>query len=145
MKGEKLSMEIKVTQLENVKFSIETRGHSVLSDQPAANGGQDAGMTPPELLLASLGSCAAFYAVQYLKTRNLAFSGVQVSVTAEKLTQPGRLGNFRIHVTSPVPLTGEQSEALIRSVHHCTIHNTLLSAPQIDIELETPEPAVTRP
>jgi len=58
-------------------------------------------MTPPELLLASLGSCAAFYAVQYLKTRNLAETGVEVTVTAEKLKQPARVGNFRIHVVCP--------------------------------------------
>jgi hypothetical protein len=51
-------------------------------------------MTAPELLLASLGSCADFYAVQYLKTRNLAEIGVEASVTANKLKQPARIGNF---------------------------------------------------
>jgi hypothetical protein len=30
------------------------------SDQPVENGGDDSAMTPPELFLASLGSCAAF-------------------------------------------------------------------------------------
>jgi hypothetical protein len=56
-------------------------------------------------------------------------------VTAAKLKNPGRLGNFRIQVACPVPLTQEQTEGLIRSVHHCTIHNTLLSPPKIDIDL----------
>ncbi len=92
-------------------------------------------MTPPELLLASLGSCAAFYAVQFLKTRNLAETGVEVSVTAEKLKSPARVGNFKIHVACPVSLTEEQTEGLMRSVHHCLIHNTLLSPPEIAIEL----------
>ncbi len=96
-------------------------------------------MTPPELLLASLGSCAAFYAVQYLKTRNLADSGVEVTVTADKLKHPARLGNFNIHVTCPVPLTEEQREGLTRSVHSCLIHNTLLAPPEIRIELAIPE------
>jgi putative redox protein len=128
-------MELKVTQLDGVKFAVQSHSHTILSDQPVDNGGTDEGMTPPELLLASLGSCAAFYAVQYLKTRNLADSGVEVTVTAEKLKQPGRLGNFRIHVVSPVELSEEQAEALVRSVHHCTIHNTLLSAPNIEIDL----------
>jgi uncharacterized OsmC-like protein len=100
-------------------------------------------MTPPELLLASLGSCAAFYAVQYLKTRNLAQSGVEVSITAEKLKQPARLGNFRIHVVSPVSLTEEQTEGLMRSVHSCLIHNTLLTPPEIKIELEIGEHATS--
>jgi hypothetical protein len=47
--------------------------------------------------------------VQYLKTRNFAQSGMEVSITAEKLKQPARLGNFRIHVVSPASLTEEQT------------------------------------
>ncbi len=137
-------MEVKVTQLDGVQFSIQARTHSILSDQPGENGGNDTGMTPPELLLASLGSCAAFYAVQYLRTRHLAENGVGVSVTAEKLTQPGRVGNFRIHVACPVPLTQEQHDGLMRSVHHCTIHNTLLSPPHIEIDLSAPEAVSAR-
>ncbi|MGD0940162.1 MAG: OsmC family protein [Terracidiphilus sp.] len=132
-------MEVKITHLDQVKFTVQARSHSIMCDQPADNGGEDSGMTPPELLLASLGSCAAFYAAQYLKTRNLAQSGVEVMVTAEKLKQPARLGNFRIHVVSPVSLTEEQTEGLMRSVHHCLIHNTLLSPPEIAIELTTSE------
>lgn len=128
-------MEVKVTHLSQAQFEIQSRSHKIISDQPADNGGEDVGMTPPELLLASLGSCAAFYAVQYLKTRNLDYSGVEVSVTAEKLKQPGRIGNFRIRVTCPTQLTLEQRESLMRSVRHCTVHNTLMTAPQIEIDL----------
>ena len=135
-------MEVKITHVDHVKFAIQSRSHTIVCDQPAENGGEDSGMTPPELLLASLGSCAAFYAVQYLKTRNLAQSGVEVSITAEKLKQPARLGNFRIHVVSPVSLTEEQTEGLMRSVHACLIHNTLLTPPEIKIDLAIAEPAV---
>jgi uncharacterized OsmC-like protein len=136
-------MEVKVKHLDQVKFSIQSRTHTIVCDQPAESGGEDSGMTPPELMLASLGSCAAFYAVQYLKTRELAKSGVEVTVTAEKLKQPARLGNFQIHVTCPVPLTEIQTEGLMRSVHLCVIHNTLLSPPEIKIELRVSEAAAT--
>ena len=132
-------MEVKITHLDKVKFAIHSRSHSIICDQPTENGGEDSGMTPPELLLASLGSCAAFYAVQYLNTRNLAETGVEVTVTAEKLKQPARVGNFRVHVVCPVSLTEEQTEGLMRSVHHCLVHNTLLTPPEIAIELTTKE------
>jgi len=132
-------MEVKITHLDRVKFAIQSRSHTILCDQPAENGGEDCGMTPPEFLLASLGSCAAFYAVQYLKTRNLAETGVEVTVTAEKLKQPARVGNFRVHVACPVSLTEEQTEGLMRSVHHCLVHNTLLTPPEIAIDLTTKE------
>ena len=137
-------MEVKVTHLDQVKFAIHSRSHSILCDQPSENGGEDSGMTPPELLLASLGSCAAFYAVQYLKTRNLDDRGVEVSVTAEKLKQPARIGNFRIHVSCPVALTEEQEQAVMHSVHHCLVHNTLLAPPEIKIELAVGEAALRR-
>jgi uncharacterized OsmC-like protein len=128
-------MEVKVCQIEGVKFDIQARSHRIACDQPVENGGTDCGMTPPEFLLASLGSCAAFYAAEYLRTRNLAKSGLEVSVTAEKLLKPARLGNFRVLVTSPVALTAEQNEGMMRSVHHCLVHNTLLSLPEIHIEI----------
>jgi len=137
-------MEVKITHLDKVKFAIQSRSLSMICDQPTENGGEDSGMTPPELLLASLGSCAAFYAVQYLKTRNLAETGVEVTVTPEKLKQPARVGNFRVHVVCPVPLTEEQTEGLMRSVHHCLVHNTLQSPPEIKIELAIAEPAMAR-
>ena len=135
-------MEVKVKQIDRFKFRVEARTHAVVCDQPVENGGEDGGMTPPELMLASLGACAEFYAVQYLRTRKLEDRGVEVSVTAEKLMQPARLGNFRIHVTCPAALTLEQTEGLRRSVYHCLIHNTLLSVPQVEIELAVGEPAV---
>jgi uncharacterized OsmC-like protein len=122
-------MEVKITHLDKVKFAIHSRSHSVICDQPTENGGEDSGMTP------------AFYAMQYLKTRNLAETGVEVTVTAEKLKQPARVGNFRVHVVCPVSLTEEQTEGLTRSVHHCLVHNTLLTPPEIKIELAVAEPA----
>jgi uncharacterized OsmC-like protein len=128
-------MEVKVSHVDGVRFAIQARSHVVTSDQPLDNGGEDSGMTPPEFLLASLGSCAAYYAVEYLRTRNLAQTGVEVSVSAEKLLKPARLGNFRIHVLSPVELNPQHSEGLVRAVHHCLVHNTLLSPSEITIDL----------
>lgn len=135
-------MEIKVKTLDHFKFAIQSRSHSIICDQPIENGGQDAGMSPPEFLLASLGSCAQFYALQYLRARNLDDSGLDVTVSAEKLKQPARLGNFVIQVTCPAHLTEEQTVGLRRSVHLCLIHNTLLSQPEIHIELTVGVPAL---
>src|SRR5450759_301207 len=90
----KQKMEVLVKHLGNVKFSAAARGHHIVCDQPAENSGNDEGMTPPELLLASLGACAGFYAAQYLKTRSLSTEGLEVRVTAEKALHPARLGSF---------------------------------------------------
>jgi uncharacterized OsmC-like protein len=133
-------LEINVEHLGEVQFEIQTRGHKLICDQPAEAGGFDEGMTPPEFLLASLGSCAGYYAADYLKRQKLAVAGTRVRVTAEKVTGPARLDRFRISVEAPVPLTEKQQEGLHRAVEHCLVHNTLLHPPKIEIVLE-PAPA----
>jgi hypothetical protein len=60
---------------------------------------------------------------------------VEVTVTADKLKQPARLGNFQLRVECPVALSELQTEGLMRSVKNCLVHNTLLSPPEIKIEL----------
>lgn len=137
-------MEVEITHLDQAKFAIHSRSHSIICDQSAKNGWEDVGVTPPELVLASFGSCAAFYAVQYLKTRNVAETGVEVTVNAEKLKRPARVGNFRAHVVCPVSTPEGQTEGLMRSVHHCLVHNTLLTPPEIAIDLARKEIFVLR-
>lgn len=131
-------MEISVEHLGAVQFEIKARQHVIASDQPSENGGFDEGMTPPELMLASLGSCAAFYAAMYLRKHKLAESGTRVRVTAEKLKNPARLDDFRIFVDVPAGLEPKHIEGLQDAVHRCLIHNTLLNPPSISIEIQSP-------
>ena len=130
-------MEVEILHKGEVKFEAITRGHRVICDQPATNGGFDSGMTPPEFLLVSLGTCVGYYAAEYLKTRSLPADGLRVKVTAEKITQPARLGRFQIEVTAP-DLDAHHQAGILRAVKSCLIHNTLLHAPAIDIVLNAP-------
>src|SRR6266567_6743463 len=98
-------MEVSVVHLGSVQFEIRARQHTMVCDQPLENGGYDEGMTPPELLLASLASCAGFYAAQYLRKYKLALEGTRVRVTAEKVKDPARVDHFRIEIDSPVGLS----------------------------------------
>jgi uncharacterized OsmC-like protein len=126
-------MESLAKYIGGVKFEVESRGHKVVCDQPPTNGGADAGMTPPELLLAALSTCAGFYAVQYLKTRNLPTAGVAVNVKAQKAAQPARVGSFQIEVSVPELEDERHREGVLRAVKSCLIHNTLLNPPSIEI------------
>lgn len=130
-------MELTVRYLEGVKFEAEARGHKVVCDQPLDNGGTDAGMTPPEFMLASLGTCAGFYAAQYLRTRRLPTEGLEIKVEAEKAKEPARLGSFMIHVNIP-DVEERHRDGVMRAVKSCLIHNTLLHPPAIDIAIHTP-------
>jgi uncharacterized OsmC-like protein len=130
-------MEVLVEHLGAVQFEVKARNHTLISDQPAENKGFDEGMTPPELFLASLGSCAAFYAVDYLKRNDLSQEGCKVRVTAAKAKAPARLDNFHIEVEVPESLTADQVKGVDEAVHRCLIHNTLLQPPKMEVEVKT--------
>lgn len=132
-------MEIQVEHLGDLQFEIKARRHSIVSDQPPENGGFDEGMTPPELLLASLGSCAGFYATQYLRKHKLATEGTIVRVNAEKAKDPARLDDFRIALEVPGEISATDIEGIEQAVHHCLIHNTLLHPPKISIDVKAAE------
>ena len=137
-------MEVTVEHLGAVQFEIKSREHTIASDQPPENGGYDEGMTPPGLLLASLGSCAGFHAAQYLRKHKLATEGTRVRVTAEKVKDPPRIDDFQIEVETPIELTVEHRAGVERAVAHCLIHNTLLHPPKMRIQIKETAGAAVR-
>lgn len=132
-------MEAVIRHLGNLKFEAMARGHRLLCDQPVENQGTDKGMTPPELLLASLGTCAGYYAAQYLQTRGLSAQRVAIRVSADKATQPARLASFVIEVETP-DVDPKHHDGLLRAVKACLIHNTLSHIPSIDLHVHTAAP-----
>lgn len=128
-------MEVTVEHLGDVQFEIRARKHTIASDQPEESGGFDEGMTPPELMLASLGACEGYYAVQYLRKKGLATEGTRIRVTADKKTGPGRLDNFKIQIDLPVAIGEEHKKGVEEAVHRCLIHNTLERPPKITIAI----------
>ena len=124
-------MEIKIQYDGGVRFTADARGHRVVCDQPISNAGTDTGMTPPEFLLASLGTCAGYYAAQYLKNHGLPADGLEIDVHAEKELRPARLARFRIEVVA-AGLPPEHEAGLLRAVNACLIKNTLAQPPVIE-------------
>ena len=130
-------MEVSVEHLGGVQFEIKAREHTIACDQPLENGGYDEGMTPPELLLASLGSCVGFYAAMYLKKHKISTEGTRVHVSAEKAKAPPRMEDFCITVEVPAELGNNHKRGIEEAVHQCLIHNTLLNPPKINLEVQS--------
>jgi len=128
-------MEVVVDHLGDVQFEATARGHKLICDQPVENGGYDEGMTPPELLLASLGTCAGYYAAEYLRSRNLPQEGLRIRVAAQKAKSPARLADFKIEIELSQSLDERHQEGVLRATRSCLIHNTLLNAPAIRVEM----------
>lgn len=131
-------LEVITNHLGAAQFEITARNHKVYCDQPVESGGFDEGLTPPELMLGSLGACAAYYAVDFLKRSKLPAEGVRVRTTAEKVQGPPRLDDIHIELDYPTALEPRHHKGLLDAVRKCLLHNTLLHTPKIRIDLVVP-------
>jgi putative redox protein len=117
-------------------YAITARGHQVLTDQPVADGGSDAAVTPTELLVASLASCVAFYTGRYLLRHGLDRAGLAITAEFDMAAgRPARVGAVRLRITVPGGVPAQRTDALLAVASHCTVHNTLRQQPDVSIEL----------
>ena len=119
-----------------MKFKVTCRNHSIITDQPESEEGTDQGMTPVELLNASLSACAAYYASLFLKRHIQDLMGLEVRCTWGYSESPHRVGVINLTIVPPRVLTKQEKTGLLRSIEHCTIDNTLKHTPEIRINIE---------
>lgn len=127
-------MDVRIRHGKGKKIEAFARFHRIVTDQPFEEGGMEAGMTPPELMLASLGCCAMHYAAEYLRARGLPPDNLEVRVWAEKGGKPVRLAEMGIEVDAP-GLTSRTREGLLKAVESCLLHRTLEYPPMVHLRL----------
>lgn len=113
---------------------ITTGKHVIWADEPPENGGQDEGMEPFELLLASLGSCTAITVRMYADRKGWPLEAIEISLT---LVQDTDRKTTRIH--KRIDLKGELSDderkRLLQIADRCPVHRLLLNPLELTSEL----------
>ncbi|KKR31818.1 MAG: hypothetical protein UT63_C0059G0001 [Candidatus Gottesmanbacteria bacterium GW2011_GWC2_39_8] len=128
-------MEMTISYKEGEKFIASCRGHEITIDQPLDNGGKDEGPTPPELFIASLGSCIGVYVLAYCKNAKINTEGMAINVKWEKAKDPDRIGTIKVDIKLPEDV-GKRKAALLKVAEHCLVHNTITHLPIIEITLQ---------
>lgn len=117
-------------------FQVELgiRGHRLIADLPPDKGGQDAGPTPPELLLASLAACSAIFAQMFAQREGIP-GPVEVQAQAELTDQPMVVQDFRVRVRIH-GLPEEKREKAKAFVERCVVSQTLCAANAVAVSVE---------
>lgn len=124
---------VRVLHLGGDRFDINVRGHIIRTDQPVSDGGEDTGPTPTELFIASLAGCVAFYARRYLDRHALPTEGLAVDADFHMGSRPARVATIEVRLTIPAGVPAERREALLAVASHCTVHNSLITTPEITV------------
>jgi putative redox protein len=128
------------------RFEIGIRDHSLTVDQPLDAGGEDLGPTPTELFVAGLASCVSFYARRYLRRHKIDATGLVVETSYRLGAKPARVTEVHLSIQVPQELAPARRSGLLAVASHCTVHNSITTAPEIAIALtDALETAASRP
>ena len=117
---------------------IDVNGrHALVTDEPLALGGTDAGPAPHELLPAALASCIATMISMYAATRGWEVGPVSVDVDYDHTAVPRR---FEIALRLPESLPAAQRERLQRVADSCPLRRALETGFEFNEQVVT-EPA----
>jgi ribosomal protein S12 methylthiotransferase accessory factor len=114
-----------------VAVDARLREHVIHTDQPPSAGGADLAPSPFELFLASLATCAGFYALRFCQERQIPTAGLGVTLEDER--ENGRLTKLRLDVTLPPEFPEKYRAAILRAVDHCAVKRALVEPPEIEV------------
>jgi putative redox protein len=110
--------------------------HELVADEPAEAGGGDAGPSPYELLLMSLGACTSMTMRLYAKRKGWPLEAVRVRLRHDRIyakdcadceTKAGQIDRIDRAIEMTGPLSDEQRGRLLEIADKCPVHKTLTS------------------
>jgi len=109
----------------------------VRTDQPKAEGGEDAAPTPFELFLGSLATCAGYYVIGFCKARNISIEGIRLIQKDERSSTTKMVERILIEIQLPQGFPKEYESAVIRAAEKCLVKKHLEHPPSFAITVAT--------
>ena len=117
-----------------VAVNAETDGFTIKTDQPAEDGGGDSAASPFALFLASIGTCAGFYALRFCQGRGIDTTGLRMTVDTERDSETRRLDQVQLVIHLPTGFPDKYKKAIILATNQCTVKKAISDPPEFIVE-----------
>ena len=114
---------IEVSFPSGVAVDATVKGHVVHTDQSA--------VAPFDLFLASIATCAGFYALRFCQQRDIDTTGLGVTLTP--IRGEKRVETLVIDLRLPPAFPEKYREAIVRAVDQCAVKKHILEPPKFEI------------
>ncbi len=117
------------------RVAVEARfdGTTIRTDQDLKYGGDGSAPAPFDLFLASIGTCAGYYALRFCQERQIATEGLGLSMTWERNPETKLIGTIRLSLTLPPGFPEKYRAAIVRATDQCAVKRHLVEAPAIEV------------
>jgi len=131
-------VKVRIESAGGVASRVQLGTHELVFDQPSSvPGGRDLGPSPLDVMAATIGACAHYFAAAFLSARKLSTEGLEVDVEADKVRDPSpRYGRISIRVRLPPSVPAQHLPSIERVVRGCPAYGTLLHTPEVELAVE---------
>lgn len=107
----------------------EHKGHLIRTDQPARSGGEDSAPAPFDLFLASIGTCAGFYALAFCTQREIDTTGLKLTLETVRHPEEARLAQIKLRIHLPNGFPEKYRSAIVRAADQCAVKRHIVDHP----------------
>ncbi len=125
--------EIKVTLSGGLRVDAEYKGFMVKTDQPVSEGGEGTALSPFDLFLVSVATCAGYYVLAFCRERGIPTDKAGVVMRTEKGPESKMIDKIMIDLLLPPEFPEKYKNAVIKAVNSCTVKVHLLNPPAFEI------------
>jgi ribosomal protein S12 methylthiotransferase accessory factor len=112
------------------RFTIET-------DQPARSGGGDSAPAPFDLFLASIGTCAGIYALNFMQQRGIDPEGSKLTMRTHFDQAAGLIDKVELELKMPAGFPDKYRDAIVNAMNLCAVKKHLQQPPAFAITTVT--------
>ncbi len=124
---------MKITFPGGVAVNAEVGGFTVRTDQPQQAGGEGAAPSPFDLFLASLGTCAGFFALRFCQQRDLPTEGLSLELDIERDPEKKLPSRVRFVINLPQDFPEKYHSAIIRATDQCAVKRSIADPPEFEV------------
>lgn len=126
-------MDMQISFTGNKKVAATYKGFTIETDQPVGGGGDGTALSPFDLFVVSLGTCAGFFALQFMQQRDIPTEGSGLGLSITRDPESHLVSKLKIDIQLPPDFPEKYKPAIIRAAETCTVKRHLDNPPQIEI------------
>ncbi|MEI7596190.1 MAG: OsmC family protein [Bacteroidota bacterium] len=114
-------------------ITAHINGHSVRTDQPVNAGGENSAVSPFELFLASIGTCAGIFIKGFCDNRQISTDGIKIIQSAQYNKETGLPTDIKLDIQLPADFPEKYKAAVINAAELCKVKKTIANPPKFEI------------
>ena len=129
---------MKITFPGGSRVDAEYKGFEIRTDQPVYLGGEGSYPAPFDYFLASIGTCAGIYVLNFLKQRNMLTEGVYMTMKTIKDRGKRMISKIVLEVFLPPEFPEKYKKAIVNSINLCAVKKHMEDPPEFETVLHIP-------